>query len=77
VTVPVYPTSSPSQIAYILGHAEVEACFVDNRVQLAKLIQVRDLLPRLKRVIITDGARRAGDAFVVALDALRAAGAIG
>ena len=75
VTVPVYPTSSPSQIAYILGHAEVEACFVDNRVQLAKLIQVRDLLPRLKRVIITDGARRAGDAFVVALDALRAAGA--
>ncbi len=49
VTVPVYPTSSPSQIAYILGHAEVEACFVDNRAQLAKLIEIRDLLPRLKR----------------------------
>ena len=38
VTVPVYPTSSPSQVAYILGHAEVEVCLVDTRAQLAKLV---------------------------------------
>ena len=75
VTVPVYPTSSPSQVAYILAHAEVEACFVDTRAQLAKLIEIRDVLPALKQVIIIDGARRAGDSFVVALDALRGAGA--
>lgn len=75
VTVPIYPTSSPSQVAYILGHAAIEACFVDTRAQLAKLIEIRDLLPTLKRVIITDGARRAGDWFVVAFDALRSSGA--
>ena len=75
VTVPVYPTSAPSQIAYILGHAEVEVCLVDTRAQLAKLIDIRDQLPILKRVIIADGARRAGDSFVVGFDALRGAGA--
>ena len=75
VTVPVYPTSAPSQIAYILGHAEVEVCLVDTRAQLAKLIDIRDQLPTLKRVIIADGARRAGDSFVVGFDALRGAGA--
>jgi len=48
---------------------------VDTRAQLAKLIEIRDLLPTLKRVIITDGARRAGDWFVVAFDALRSSGA--
>jgi long-chain acyl-CoA synthetase len=75
VTVPVYPTSAPSQVAYVLGHAQVEVCFVDTRAQLAKLIEIRDRLPSLKRVIIADGARRAGDSFVVGLDALRGAGA--
>jgi long-chain acyl-CoA synthetase len=75
VTVPVYPTSSPSQVAYILGHAQVEVCLVDTRAQLGKLIGIRDQLPALKRAIIADGARRAGDSFVVSFDALRGAGA--
>jgi long-chain acyl-CoA synthetase len=75
VTVPIYPTSAPSQIAYILGHAEVEVCFVDNRAQLGKLIEIRGQLPALKRIIIAGGARRAGDSFVVGFDALRGAGA--
>ena len=75
VTVPVYPTSAPSQVAYILGHAQVEVCLVDTRAQLAKLIGIRDQLPALNRVIIAEGARRAGDSFVVSFDALRRAGA--
>jgi long-chain acyl-CoA synthetase len=75
VTVPVYPTSSPFQVAYILGHAEVEVCLVDTRAQLAKLVGIRDRLPFLKWAILTDGARRAGDSFVVSFDALRGAGA--
>ncbi|MGO9962936.1 MAG: AMP-dependent synthetase/ligase [Acidimicrobiales bacterium] len=75
VTVPVYPTSSPAQVAYILGHADVEVCFVDTRAQLGKLIGIRDQLPSLKRAIVADGARRAGDSFVVSFDSLRGAGA--
>jgi len=75
VTVPVYPTSSPSQVAYILEHAEATVCFVDSHAQLGKLLEVHERLPALRQIILTDGTRRAGDSFVVGLDALRRAGA--
>ena len=52
VTVPVYPTSSPAQVAYILGHAEARVCFVDTHAQLGKVLEVRDELPRLERVVL-------------------------
>ena len=57
VTVPVYPTSSPSQIAYILDHAEATVCFVDTHAQLGKLLSVRDRLPALKRLVLSEGPR--------------------
>jgi len=75
VTVPVYPTSSPAQIAYILGHADVKVCVVDSHAQLGKLTKIRDQLPTLKRVILVDGAWRADDSFVMGFDELRAVGA--
>ena len=49
VSVPVYPTSSPAQVAYILGHANVAVCFVDTHAQLGKVLEVRDELPALAR----------------------------
>ena len=75
VTVPVYPTSSPSQIAYILARAEVTVCFVDTHNQLGKLIEVRNELPDLKRVVLIEGTRRAGDALIVGFEALKVTGA--
>jgi len=75
VTVPLYPTSSPTQIAYILGHAEARACFVDTHEQLGKVLQVRDELPRLERLILCGPTRRVGDTFVIQLAELRARGA--
>jgi long-chain acyl-CoA synthetase len=75
VTVPVYPTSSPSQVAYVLGHAGVTVCFVDSHAQLGKVLEVRDQLPALERVVLADGARRAADSFVIGMDELRGLGA--
>ena len=75
VTVPVYPTSSPAQVAYILGHADVAVCFVDTHAQLGKVLEVRDELPALERVVLADGARRAGDSFVIGFEDLRGVGA--
>jgi long-chain acyl-CoA synthetase len=75
VTVPIYPTSSPSQVAYLLGHADVVVCFVDTHAQLGKVLEVRDQLPSLERVVLADGARRVGDAFVMSFDELRGLGA--
>ena len=75
VTVPVYPTSSSSQVAYILGHSGVRVCFVDSHSQLGKVLEIRDQLPKLERVVLVDGAQRSGDTFVVNFDDLRANGA--
>jgi len=74
VTVPIYPTSSPAQVAYILGHAKVTVCFVDTHAQLGKVLEVRDQLPALERVVLADGARRASDSFVIGFDELRGVG---
>src|SRR5262245_38509038 len=46
VTVPIYQTSSPTQVAYVLGNAEARACFVENREQLEKVLEVRDQVPK-------------------------------
>ncbi|HET6965341.1 MAG TPA: long-chain fatty acid--CoA ligase [Acidimicrobiales bacterium] len=74
VTVPIYPTSFPAQVLYVLGHSKSEVCFVDTHEQLGKVLQVRDELPHLKRVVLSDRARRATDEFVIGFDELRALG---
>ena len=74
VTVPIYPTSSPSQIAYMLGYAKVEVCFVDTHAQLGKLVEVREELPDLKKIVLSDSASRAGDSFVLGFSDLLALG---
>ena len=75
VTVPAYPTSPASQLAYILGHSQARMCFVENREQLAKVLEHRDALPGLERVISfdADGCDLA-DPFTTTFDDLRALG---
>jgi len=75
VSVPVYPTSSVEQVAYILGHAEVSVCFVEDRELLAKVLEARDELPKLGRVVVFDDDERLDDPFVMGFEALRAIGA--
>jgi len=55
VTVPVYVTSSATQVAYILAHSETRLCFVEGHEQLAKILESRDALPRLERVVTFEG----------------------
>jgi long-chain acyl-CoA synthetase len=75
VTVPLYQTSSPEQIAYILGHSEARVCFVENHDLLAKVLEVRDELPKLDRVVVFQNEDRIDDPFVVSFGDLRASGA--
>jgi len=79
VTVPLYMTSAPEQVAYVLAHAEARVCFVDSEEQLAKVLAVRDEVPKLDRVVLI--AADAGsppavdmDPFVGKLAGLRVAG---
>lgn len=73
VTVPVYPTSSSSQVAYVLENSDAKVCFVDDTEQLAKVLLHLPDLPSLRRVVTfasADGFDR--QALLVTLDQLRA-----
>jgi len=75
VTVPVYPTSSAEQVGYILHHCGARLCFVENDELLAKLLEVRDTLPKLDRVVVFEDGKRLDDPFLVGFAELRAVGA--
>ncbi|MDQ6836301.1 MAG: long-chain fatty acid--CoA ligase, partial [Actinomycetota bacterium] len=51
VAVPVYPTSSPKECAWVLGNSQARAVFCDTKEQLVKLEQVRDELQDLQTTI--------------------------
>jgi long-chain acyl-CoA synthetase len=63
VTVPVYPTSSSSQVAYVLDNSDAKVCFVDDAEQLAKVLLHMGNLPSLERIVMiaaADGLDRPG-----------------
>lgn len=71
---PIYQTNSPEECQYVLEHSEARAVFVENDEQLAKVVAVRDQLPKLEHVIVMlpgDGDQHGA----ISLDALRAGGA--
>ncbi|GAA2517645.1 AMP-dependent synthetase/ligase [Pilimelia columellifera] len=57
VTVPIYETSSPAQVAWILSDSEAVACVVETPAHADIVAGVRDQAPRLRDVwVIDDGA---------------------
>ena len=75
VTVPLYQTSSAEQVAYTLGHAQARACFVESHELAGRILEVRDRLPDLERIIVFDDDERLDDPFVVGFEQVRALGA--
>ena len=55
VTVGIYPSLLAGDAAYILDHAEAELIFVEDRSQLDKILEERERLPRVRRIVIFDG----------------------
>jgi len=74
VTVPIYSTNSPRQVAYITGHSESKAIFCENAAQLAKVLEVRHELPSLRKAVVFDADGVTSDDFVMTFDELLAAG---
>ena len=74
VTVPIYVTNSPPQLAYITGHSESKAIFVENAGQLEKVGKTRGELPALKKVLIFDPEGVDLDDFVMSWAQLLTAG---
>src|SRR5215217_6414293 len=69
VVVPVYPTNSPSECAWVAGNSESRFIVCEDASQVAKIDEVRGELPALETVIAIEDAPGA-----LSLDALRERG---
>lgn len=80
-SVPVYPTSSQSDVKYILDNSKASVVFVANDALLKKVLAAREELPNLKRVVLMSqpkgkaaSAENAPAEFVMTWDELLEAG---
>lgn len=70
ITTAIYVTNAPDQVRYILDHAQAKIFFVENEEQLDKVLEVRDTLPNLEKIIVldNDGLRKFKDEQVLFYD---------
>jgi long-chain acyl-CoA synthetase len=74
VVVPIYPTNSPEECAWVAGNSESVAIFCEDASQVAKVEAVREQLPSLRHIIVIDRAENDDDGATIALADLRARG---
>lgn len=68
VLVPIYPSSSPEECAWVIGNSGAVAVIFENAAQLAKIEQHRHRLPELRHAVVIDPAAAAA----ASLEQLRA-----
>ncbi len=73
----IYPTDAAAQTEYLLSDSGSVFVFVEDEEQLDKILEVRERLPKLRKIIVFDmeGLRDFDDRQVMSLEALRALGA--
>ena len=72
ITVPIYETNSAQQVKYILEDAGVRYIAVEDEEQLDKVLEVREDLPLLEKIIVMDwkGLRNFQDPMVISFHEL-------
>ncbi len=54
VSAGIYQTSLPNEIADLINYMEISMVFCNDQEQVDKLLEIRDRIPRVKRVIFED-----------------------
>jgi long-chain acyl-CoA synthetase len=54
VVVPIYPTNSPEECAWVAGNSGARLIVCEDAEQVAKILAVRDQLPALETVVVID-----------------------
>ncbi len=54
VCVGIYSTSPTPEVAYVAGHADVEAIVCEDQEQADKIFEAIDELPKIKKIIVVD-----------------------
>src|SRR5438046_10035614 len=65
VTVPVYPTYPPDLIAYVVNDSGARTIIVEDAAQLAKVLETREKMPGLPRIVVMSGYEPARPTTVV------------
>jgi long-chain acyl-CoA synthetase len=69
VVVPIYQTNSPQECEWVISDSDSVAIIVEDAVQLAKVVEVRERLPHLRHIFSIEPAEGA-----ISLEELRAGG---
>ncbi|MBT9505277.1 long-chain fatty acid--CoA ligase [Rhodoferax sp.] len=72
----IYPTDAASQVQYLCEDSRTVILFVEDDEQLDKALEVRDQLPKLRKIVVFDmtGLRDLKDDNIISLDDLRELG---
>ncbi len=54
ITVGVYPTSPSPEVAYVVGHADIEFVVCEDQEQTDKVLEALPQLPHLKKIIVIE-----------------------
>ena len=79
IDVPIYLTSSPEAIQFVIEHAEAKALFVSSEAHLAEIADVLHETPAVKTIVVAEPSPRRTSGLpkgveVIALEALRGRG---
>ena len=76
VPVPVYQDANAGEMHFVLDHAEVRFAVAEDQEQVDKLLEVKERLPRLERIVFDDprGMRNYKQPALMSLASLEAAG---
>ncbi len=76
ISVGVYPTNPPPEVRYIVGHSESVFCVCQDQEQVDKVLEVKDDLPLLKKIIVMDlkGLRNYGDPMILPFEEVEGIG---
>jgi len=55
ICVPIYASNLPRDVAYVIEHSDSRFAFVEDREQLAKILEVRSDLPGLETIVVFEG----------------------
>ncbi len=72
----IYPTDAASQVHYLCADSATRVLFVEDDEQLDKVLEVRERLPLLSRIVVfeMEGLERLDDPMVMSLEAFEARG---
>jgi long-chain acyl-CoA synthetase len=72
----IYPTDAASQVQFLCDDSASVVLFVEDDEQLDKFLEVRDALPRVRKVVVydTEGLGSLNDPNVIGLEQLRVLG---